>query len=586
LSENKKLEEETFEGGDMGEDLSSFVDFADLGDLENISDQEMFGDLGDLGDLGDMPGISAQEPEKEVPQPEITGKGQEEPAFHSVEPQEGASVFDQEEEVSGIGTDVPLTDPASGQDATVQEGMSEEETQMLDSVLESGLPDTASEQDAAQEKEEQALGTAMEEEALPIDTVQAEGTPGQDTAQKKEESVLDSILQEDANGLDITLDDRLEGILNSEASKEASGQMLKEAGANDGQIEDIQAALDLVPDEEEKDSGVASMLDGLLDNLDMTGSVVEQNSGKEDEGMSMDDIPGLASVLSGGMEPEEKEMLEAGAAEPDGDGKQPGFFKKVFGNVVTDEIAEQERMAAQKEQEEAEKKAEEEQKAKEEKAAKKAEKAEVKAAKKEEKKKQKEAKKAEKAAKKAEKKAKREEEEAAELEVVGKLNKVGVSIIAAATVVFLTVEIAGTNVFGYVSTKNQAMDYFEMGKYTEAYQEAIGSKMKEKDAEEYNKIKVVMKVQQALNSYQSYDRISYYPEALDALLKGLRRYDMNIDQAVALDVDKDMISCRKQILSLLQQEFNLSESDAYALLSLDQKKYQDKVIAIGVKKKN
>ncbi len=580
MSENKELEEETFEGGGIGEDLSSFVDVADLGDLENISDQEMFGDLGDLGDLGDMPEIlgqeSATEPEKEAPQPEITEKGQEEPAFHSVEPQEGPSVFDQEEEISGAGTDRPSTDSAFGQNATVQDAAQAE---------------GVSGQDAVQEREEQALGTAVEEEAPSTDAVQAEETSGQDTAQNGKADGLDNILQEDLGS--ITLDDRLEGILNagSEASKEPSSQILKEAGADDGQIEDIQTALDLVPDEEEENSGVASMLDGLLDNLDMTGSVVEQDSDEDDEGMGMDDIPGLASVLSGGMEPEEKEMLEADAAEPDGtepdgDGKQPGFFKKVFGNVVTDEIAEQERMAAQKEQEEAEKKAEEEQKAKEEKAAKKAEKAEAKAAKKEEKKKQKEAKKAEKAAKKAEKKAKREEEEAAELEVVGKLNKVGVSIIAAATVIFLAVEIAGTNVFGYVSTKNQAMDYFEMGKYTEAYQEAIGSKMKEKDAEEYNKIKVVMKVQQALNSYQSYDRISYYPEALDALLKGLQRYDMNIDQAVALDVDKDMISCRKQILSLLQQEFSLSESDAYSLLALDQKKYQDKVIAIGVKKKN
>ena len=227
-------------------------------------------------------------------------------------------------------------------------------------------------------------------------------------------------------------------------------------------------------------------------------------------------------------------------------------------------------------------------KAKEEAEAKKAEKQAEKAAKKEEKKKLKEAKKAEKAAAKEEKKKQKEEEaaaEAAELEVVGKLNKVGVSIIVIATILFLTVEIAGTNVFGYISTKNKAVDYFEMGKYTQAYQEAIGTNMSEKDKEEYDKIKVVMKVQQSLNAYQNYDRVSYYPEALDALLRGLKRYDANIDRGIELEVDSDMMSCRKQILTLLQADFNLSESDAYSILALDSEKYQKKVVELGLKKR-
>ena len=124
-----------------------------------------------------------------------------------------------------------------------------------------------------------------------------------------------------------------------------------------------------------------------------------------------------------------------------------------------------------------------------------------------------------------------------------------------------------------------------MGKYTEAYQEAIGTDMRNKDEESYNKIKVVMKVQQSLNAYQNYDRIKYYPEALDSLLRGLKRYDSNIEEGMELEVENDMMTCRKQILTLLQEEFNLSEAEAYSIIALDKDAYQSRVIELGLKKR-
>lgn len=75
-------------------------------------------------------------------------------------------------------------------------------------------------------------------------------------------------------------------------------------------------------------------------------------------------------------------------------------------------------------------------------------------------------------------------------------------------------EIAGTNIHGYSSSKKQAMKYFEMGKYEQAYQEVLGTKVKEKDPDTYNKIRTVMQVQRALDSYQNYDAMNYYPDAL------------------------------------------------------------------------
>ena len=368
---------------------------------------------------------------------------------------------------------------------------------------------------------------------------------------------------------------------------------------------DMESALDALNDDQESSGSgdIDSMLDGLLDDLDMKGTLGDIDGNTEEmseaEQMSQEDseesLDSLADLLGMTGEPvsSEKEddmqsLLDASLL-PDekneeNDEKKTGFFKKVFGNVITDEIAQEEREAAQKEVKEAEEKAEKDAADAEEKAKQKEEKKAAKEAKKAEKAKQKAEKKAAKEAKKAEKKAKEEEEEAAELEIVGKLNKVGVAIIVIATILFLTVEITGTNLWGYASAKQAADKYFKMGKYTEAYQEALGTKMRDKDPEMYQKIKTVMKVQQSINAYQNYERVGYYPDALNALLQGIRKYDDNLSTAIDLEADQDLKKCREQILSNLQSEFGVSESEAYSLLSLDQNSYTDKVVEIGRQK--
>ena len=368
---------------------------------------------------------------------------------------------------------------------------------------------------------------------------------------------------------------------------------------------DMESALDALNDDQESSGSgdIDSMLDGLLDDLDMKGTLGDIDGNTEEmseaEQMSQEDseesLDSLADLLGMTGEPvsSEKEddmqsLLDASLL-PDekneeNDEKKTGFFKKVFGNVITDEIAQEEREAAQKEVKEAEEKAEKDAADAEEKAKQKEEKKAAKEAKKAEKAKQKAEKKAAKEAKKAEKKAKEEEEEAAELEIVGKLNKVGVAIIVIATILFLTVEITGTNLWGYASAKQAADKYFKMGKYTEAYQEALGTKMRDKDPEMYQKIKTVMKVQQSINAYQNYERVGYYPDALNALLQGIRKYDDNLSTAIDLEANQDLKKCREQILSNLQSEFGVSESEAYSLLSLDQNSYTDKVVEIGRQK--
>ena len=526
------------------DDLKEFVDMADVDDLDVSDGDDFFGDLGDISDLGEIPELS------EIESTISDAKKKKE---------ENTTIKQAEESV-------PVPDVADMESNSGSEMMSDEDIRALLAANENTQTDTTADDSSKEDVPDIAAIDDSSEESMPDITAIDDSS---------EESIPDIAALDDTDSLD---------------------------GLSDN---DMESALDALNDDQESSGSgdIDSMLDGLLDDLDMKGTLGDIDGNTEEmseaEQMSQEDseesLDSLADLLGMTGEPvsSEKEddmqsLLDASLL-PDekneeNDEKKTGFFKKVFGNVITDEIAQEEREAAQKEVKEAEEKAEKDAADAEEKAKQKEEKKAAKEAKKAEKAKQKAEKKAAKEAKKAEKKAKEEEEEAAELEIVGKLNKVGVAIIVIATILFLTVEITGTNLWGYASAKQAADKYFKMGKYTEAYQEALGTKMRDKDPEMYQKIKTVMKVQQSINAYQNYERVGYYPDALNALLQGIRKYDDNLSTAIDLEADQDLKKCREQILSNLQSEFGVSESEAYSLLSLDQNSYTDKVVEIGRQK--
>ncbi len=384
--------------------------------------------------------------------------------------------------------------------------------------------------------------------------------------------------------------------------------------------EDIMSLSEDGADSEEADSAdIDDMLGGLLDNLDTNGSIDAAegditDTSEETESKQADDIEDLLGMLSDDSSSEDIMSLDNASADAvpdindipdipigesgeedianilptedsdDSEAEKPGFFKKVFGNVVTDEIAEAERQA--KEEEEA--KLEEAEKLKEEKAAEKAQKKEEKAKLKAEKAEEKAAKKAKKAeenaAKKAEKLAKKEEEEAAAAqEVVGKLNKAGVTIVVLLGIVLLLGTVILTNSFSGSLDKKKAKNYFDMSKYSQAYEYAVGTNMKKKDPEQYQKIVTVMKVQHSIDAYQNYENVKKYPEALDALLMGLKKYDANKKTAYDLEIEDKLESVYQEILDILSEEFYLSKSQAYDILSLSGGDYTKKVNEIANK---
>ncbi len=588
------------------DDLKEFVDMADVDDLDVSDGDDFFGDLGDISDLGEIPELSeiestisdakkkkeenttVKQAEESVPVPDVadmdSNSGSEMMSDEDIQALLAANETASETEETSANVDreesVPVPDVADMESNSGSEMMSDEDIRALLAANENTQTDTTADDSSKEDVPDIAAIDDSSEESIPDIAALDDSS---------EESIPDIA----------ALDDSSEGNVPDIAA-------LDDTDSSDGLSDnDMESALDALNDDQESSGSgdIDSMLDGLLDNLDMKGTLGDIDGNTEEmpeaEQMSQEDseesFDSLADLLGMTGEPvsSEKEddmqsLLDASLL-PDekneeNDEKKTGFFKKVFGNVITDEIAQEEREAAQKEVKEAEEKAEKDAADAEEKAKQKEEKKAAKEAKKAEKAKQKAEKKAAKEAKKAEKKAKEEEEEAAELEIVGKLNKVGVAIIVIATILFLTVEITGTNLWGYASAKQAADKYFKMGKYTEAYQEALGTKMRDKDPEMYQKIKTVMKVQQSINAYQNYERVGYYPDALNALLQGIRKYDDNLSTAIDLEADQDLKKCREQILSDLQSEFGVSESEAYSLLSLDQNSYTDKVVEIGRQK--
>ena len=144
----------------------------------------------------------------------------------------------------------------------------------------------------------------------------------------------------------------------------------------------------------------------------------------------------------------------------------------------------------------------------------------------------------------------------------GRINRMGATIVFIFFGALAAILILGTNIISYTLNIQHASDYFSKQKYTEAYYEVYGVELKDEDLELYEKIATVMFVNKQLNSYNNYYNIEEYPQALDSLLKGLKRYDKYIELATYLGVDSDLNYVRDQILAELNKKFNLTEDEA------------------------
>ena len=277
--------------------------------------------------------------------------------------------------------------------------------------------------------------------------------------------------------------------------------------------------------------------------------------------------------------------------------KKKNIFKRIFGNIREDlteeEIEERKRLALEKFEEDEQKAAdeaaraklnkEEKAKRKEEEAAQKQEEKEMLARKKAE----------EKRAKAEEKRIQKDKKEQAKRALLaeieeneGKINKFGASIIIVMFAAVLCLITIGTSYYNYKISIDKAQFDFDLQRYDDAYNDVYGLEIKEEDMELYDKIMTVQYVNVQLLSYMRYHSLDMDAEALDSLMKGLRRYEKFIQHGTELGVKKDLNYLKTQIVEQLDEVFGIDEATAYAMLALEtQEEYSAQIYEI-ISKKN
>ena len=259
--------------------------------------------------------------------------------------------------------------------------------------------------------------------------------------------------------------------------------------------------------------------------------------------------------------------------------KKDGFFKRIFGNIITEQSAEEEAKEREKEQADAEEK----KAAKEEKKQQTAEEKAAKAEQAKEEKEKKAAAKAEqaaaKAAEKEEKKRLRAEQEANE--VVGRINPVGAAIVMVFFGLLCVAVVFGSQALSYTTSVKSAESSFEQWDYKNAYDSLAGVSVSDSSKELKQKVRMCMQLQREYDAYQNYYKMKMYLESLDSLIGGIRLYDANKAKAEQYDMLSQYNELESKLANQLYNEFGVSESQARNIIASEtQKEYTDRLQAI------
>ena len=456
--------------------------------------------------------------------------------------------------------DIPLEEvqpeaPEAPEMPAVELEIPEEETEQTEpaeemQTKESDMPaaelEMPEESGVSEIPEEETEQTEPAEQETPVDEMQSEEpetTEDQEPAFEDMEAMLDLLQQPEKESVHKEAE-------MPEETKEP--EVSKEPVAVEDIFQDALSAVGYSGDEED-----------LEQQLDMPEV---QSEGQDPQ---LDDILALDDIMQNASDEEESGAAEEGVQsvpvrkQKKEKKKKPGLWKRLFGNVVTDETAaleQKEREAEEeaflqkqaaliekKKQSEADKE-EKEKKNQEEKERKKQIKAE---------------KDAQKAEKKAEKKRLKEERAAmAEQEVVGKINPIG------ATIVFILFATIGVLIFVGVwllprrANIKEAQNEYANEKYIEAYQTISAVSIKEDEQALYDKIVLCSKLERQIQSYKTNVSMKQKLEALHALLQGLDLYNKKQDEVKALKIQNEFLQMKTQIITYLAQDYNLDEAQA------------------------
>lgn len=200
--------------------------------------------------------------------------------------------------------------------------------------------------------------------------------------------------------------------------------------------------------------------------------------------------------------------------------------------------------------------------------------------KKREKKEQKEQKKRAKAEKKAQKakekqakpKKERKPKEPKVVEKTKPLPRVPVILITLVGISLVVLINLFANQVGYSTGVSEAKEYYDQGDYISAY-DSLGrnSKVRAADEELYHKARITAYLQQQVINYKAYQRYGLYVEALNALVCGVGRYDINAAEAAEAGAGAEYEEMLAEIKDGLQENYNMGLDEARELYAIRDK---------------
>lgn len=513
-------------------------------ELDNVGLQEA---LAVLNDLPDETGIPAKaDPKEELEDlknlyeefgneviPEEAPQPEPEPEEVETEPEEEARP--EEPEMPAVDLEMPAVDLEMP-----EEPEQPEEESQTESLEEPVMPE---EPFVPEESEMPTDDAVMPEETEETTNMEEEQEP----AFEDMEAMLDLLQQPDEEAEQ----EKQDTTEVPEETKESEPEVSKEPVAVDDIFQDALSAVGYSGDEED-----------LEQKLNMSSETQNENQGSQfDDILALDDIMQNAS----GVEEEPAEGVQSVPVrkQKKEKKKKTSLWKRLFGNVITDETAALEEKEREEEEEAFLKKQAALIEKKKQSEADKEEKEKKNQEDKERKQQIKAEKEAQKAEKKAEKKRLKEEQAAmAATEVVGKINPIGATIVF---ILFATIGVlimVGVWLLPRRANIKEAENEYANEKYIDAYQTISAVSIKEDEQALYDKIVLCSKLERQIQSYQTNVSMDKKLEALHALLQGLDLYNKKQDEVKALKIQKEFLQMKTQIITYLAQDYSLDEAQA------------------------
>ena len=120
----------------------------------------------------------------------------------------------------------------------------------------------------------------------------------------------------------------------------------------------------------------------------------------------------------------------------------------------------------------------------------------------------------------------------------------------------------------YNTNSSQAKTYYNNGEYDKAYSKLNGMKLNSNDKTLYEQASTIMYVKRQYDSYENYMSLNMKTEAVDALIKGIDRYNTFRSTAQELGIDDKFKAEYQNIIDALQNTFKISEAQGISLADM------------------